>query len=124
MKFKYEQEFLKNANQIFKLKGKFGVINYKNIIVIPFKYQLIENIYDSNEFIVKKNNKYGVVNSENKIIENIDYDQFNILKESILFTKTNKRIKNITEYRTNNYRALLTDTKCLRNTTSYTNFYL
>ncbi|UOP42256.1 hypothetical protein MUG73_10065, partial [Flavobacterium psychrophilum] len=63
------------------------------IIVIRCKYQLIENIYDSNEFIVKKNNKYGVVNSENKIIENIDYDQFNILKESILFTKTNKRIK-------------------------------
>ncbi|ELY1979473.1 WG repeat-containing protein [Flavobacterium psychrophilum] len=93
VKFKYEQEFLKNANQIFKLKGKFGVINYKNIIVIPCKYQLIENIHDSNEFIVKKNNKYGVVNSENKIIENIDYDQFNILKESILFTKTNKRIK-------------------------------
>lgn len=93
IEFKDEQEFPKNANQIFKSKGKFGVINTKNIIVVPCEYELIENIYDSNEFIVKKNNKYGVVNSENKVVEKIEYDEFNILKESVLLKKKNKSVE-------------------------------
>jgi hypothetical protein len=50
VKFKDEQEFPKNANQIFKSKGKFGVINYENKIVIPCEYESIENIYLSKEF--------------------------------------------------------------------------
>ncbi len=93
VKFKDEQEFPKNANQIFKSKGKFGVINYENNIIIPCEYELIENIYLSKEFIVKKNNKFGIVNSENKIVVDIGYDEFKKLKESILFTKENKKIK-------------------------------
>lgn len=93
VKFKDEQEFPKNANQIFKSKGKFGVINYENNIIIPCEYELIENIYLSKEFIVKKNNKFGIVNSENEIVVDIRYDEFKKLKESILFTKENKKIK-------------------------------
>lgn len=92
VKFKDEQEFTKNANQIFKLRGKFGVINYENKIIIPCEYELIENIYLSKQFIAKKNNKFGIINSENKIIVEIEYDEFKKLKESILFTKK-KQIK-------------------------------
>jgi hypothetical protein len=55
-------------------------------MVIPCIYESIENIYDTNEFIVKENNKYGVVNSENKLVENIEYDDFKIIKY-ILFSK-------------------------------------
>lgn len=93
VKFKDELEFAKNANQIFKSKGKFGVINYKNNVIIPCEYELIENIYLSKEFIVKKNNKFGIVNSENKVIVEIEYDGFKKLKEVILFTKDKKIIK-------------------------------
>lgn len=93
VKFKDEQEFLKNANQIFKSKGKFGIINYENKIVIPCEYELIENIYLSKEFIVKKNNKYGIVNSDNKIVLEIEYDGFKKLHETILFTKEKQKIK-------------------------------
>ncbi|MCY1518318.1 KWG Leptospira [compost metagenome] len=93
VKFKDEQEFPKNGNQIFKSKGKFGVINNKNNMIIPDEYELIENIYLSKQFIVKKNNKFGIVNSENKIIVEIEYDDFKKLKESVLFTKDKQTIK-------------------------------
>lgn len=93
VKFKDEQEFPKNANQIFKTKEKFGVINYENKIVITCEYESIENIYLSKEFIVKKNNRYGIVNSENQVVVDIEYEQFKKLKESILFSKDKKTIK-------------------------------
>jgi hypothetical protein len=35
-------------------KWKIYVINYKSLMVIPCIYESIENIYDTNEFIVKK----------------------------------------------------------------------
>jgi hypothetical protein len=54
-------------------------------MVIPCIYESIENIYDTNEFIVKENNKYGVVNSENKLVENIEYDDFKIIRIYIIF---------------------------------------
>lgn len=93
VKLKDEQEFPKNANQIFKSKGKFGVLNYENNIIIPCEYELIENIYLSKEFIVKKNNKYGIVNSENKIVVEIEYDEFESMKEVIQLSKNNTKIK-------------------------------
>lgn len=93
IQFKDEPEFSRNANQIFKSKGKFGVINYENNIIIPCEYELIENIYLSKEFIVKKDNKFGIVNSENKVIVEIEYDEFKKLKEVILFTKEKQTIK-------------------------------
>jgi hypothetical protein len=97
VKFKDELEFSKNANQIFKSKGKFGVINNENHIIIPCEYELIENIYLSKEFIVKKNNKFGIVNSENKVIVEIEYDEFKKLKELILFTKEKQTLKKFHE---------------------------
>jgi hypothetical protein len=69
------------------------VINNENNIIIPCEYELIENIYLSKQFIVKKNNKFGIVNSENKIIVEIEYDDFKKFKERILFTKNKQTIK-------------------------------
>lgn len=93
VEFKDEREFPNNANQIFRSKGKFGVLNYANDIIIPCEYDLIENIYLSKEFIVKKNNKFGIVNSENQIVVEIEYDGFKKLKEVIQFTKEKQAIK-------------------------------
>ncbi|OYQ38441.1 WG repeat-containing protein [Flavobacterium aurantiibacter] len=79
--------FVTNANQIFSANGKFGIVNYQNKIVVPCEYDFIENIYLSNEFIVKKGKKFGIVNSENKVLLEIEYDAFVIKKEVIEFRK-------------------------------------
>ncbi|WP_322548970.1 WG repeat-containing protein [Flavobacterium psychraquaticum] len=93
IKYKDVQELSISENQIFKSEEKFGVINSSNKIVIPNEYEFIENIYLSKQFVVKKNNKFGIVNSENKTIVEIEYDDYKKLKEVILFTKDNKKIK-------------------------------
>lgn len=82
-----------HPNQICKVQDKFGVLNHNGIIIIPFEYQKIENIYHSNQFIVMKNNKYGIVNSENEIMLDAEYDDFKKQKEQILFTKNNRTVK-------------------------------
>jgi hypothetical protein len=98
VKFKNDKEF-QSANQIVKTNGKFMLSIIKAwwlfLIWINRKHLWHKWIYR------KKNNKYGVVNSENKLVENIEYDDFKIIKEYILFSK-NKNIKNITEYLINN----------------------
>ncbi|WP_395061324.1 WG repeat-containing protein [Flavobacterium sp.] len=87
------QEYPKSSNQIIKHQGKFGVINYKNKIIIPCEYEIIENIYLSDAFIVFKNHKYGIVNTDNRIIIELEYDKFEIIKEVIEFSKNNTIIK-------------------------------
>jgi hypothetical protein len=68
-------------------KWKICVINYKSLMVIPCIYESIENIYDTKWIYRKENNKYGVVNSENKLVENIEYDDFKIIKNIYYFQK-------------------------------------
>lgn len=99
MKYLNIQDYSKSTNQIIKYQGKFGVINYKNKIIIPCEYKIIENINLSDEFIVFKNNKYGIVNTENKIILEIEYDEFKSLHEVIQFSKNNNTIKKYHEIR-------------------------
>lgn len=93
VEFVEEPPYSRSEDQLFKFQGKYGVVNYENKIVIPAVYDLIENIYVSKEFIVKKNNKYGVVNSENQIVVKIEYDDFWKSKETILFTRDRKKVK-------------------------------
>ncbi len=90
-KFKDQKDYSYNENQIFKLNGKYGVVNYKNNIVIPAEFDQLENIQYTKEFIVKKNNKYGIINDENRIVESIEYDQFQVLHETVLLAKQNQK---------------------------------
>jgi hypothetical protein len=79
-------------NQIFMLKSKFGVINNKRHIVIPCKYDFIENINLTKQFLVRKNNKFGIVDSENRIIVDIEYDEFKKVKSIIHFLDKNQKV--------------------------------
>lgn len=94
--------FTKSNFQIFKNKGKFGVISNKNEIVIACEYDAIENIYSTSEFIVKKNKKFGIINSKNQITLDIKYDSFQFAKEYIKFEIKNQQAKKY--YAVNNSR--------------------
>ncbi len=90
---RYDGDYYGYGYQIFASGGKYGLINYKNSISIPADYDFMENIYYSNEFIVKKNNKFGVINTDNKMVVEIEWDKYKWLHESILFTKENPTIQ-------------------------------
>ncbi|MBK8565736.1 MAG: WG repeat-containing protein [Saprospiraceae bacterium] len=65
--------FGKNKLAWVEKNGKFGYINYKDEIVIPFIYE------DAAHFSfglagVKKNGKWGVINSKGGIIAPFEYD--------------------------------------------------
>jgi hypothetical protein len=61
-----------------KIKGKYGYINVRNEILIPFEYEdadrfrSLENISFA---IVKKNGKYGVIDINNKVLIDFVYDE-------------------------------------------------
>jgi hypothetical protein len=69
-----------------RMGNKFGLINNRNAIVIPFVYDTINisknNSYNSGrampQFIVKKGKKYGVVNLQHKVI--IPFEYSNLVK--------------------------------------------
>lgn len=93
VEFSHDGDEHEYGYQAFKSNGKYGVMDYKNNISIPAEYDFIENIYYSNEFIVKKNNKFGVINTDNKMVVEIEWDKYKWLHESILFTKENPTIQ-------------------------------
>lgn len=69
---------------------KYGVINYKGEIVIPFEYDYLEPIYASNKFIAKKNNKYGLISSKKEIIKELKFDRAQLVKEAVFFYQKGK----------------------------------
>lgn len=48
--------------------NKYGAVNGVGDIVIPFEYDSLEPIYDSKDFIAKKDGKYGIV-TENNVVK-------------------------------------------------------
>jgi len=69
---------------------KYGVINYKGEIIIPFEYDYLEPIYASNKFIAKKNNKYGLISSKKEIIKELKFDRAQLVKEAVFFYQKGK----------------------------------
>jgi WG containing repeat len=53
--------------------GKYGFINKKNEIVIPFQYDGADNFYDSIA-IIKQVDKYGAIDRTGKIVIPVEYD--------------------------------------------------
>lgn len=69
---------------------KYGVVNYKGEVVIPFEYDYLEPIYASNKFIAKKNNKYGLISSKKEIIKELKFDRAQLVKEAVFFYQKGK----------------------------------
>ncbi|WP_165571329.1 WG repeat-containing protein [Flavobacterium reichenbachii] len=77
--------------QIFKNLNEFGVVSNENKIVIPCGFSSIKQIYSTGEFIVQKNKKYGILNAENKLLLEMKYDTFQIIKEVVKFGIKNQK---------------------------------
>ena len=67
-KYMVAGKFINNL-AIVKLDDKFGVINSKDIVVIPFEYDFIE-INDKGLFKVKKDNQEFYLNKKGKKVKN------------------------------------------------------
>ena len=63
------------SNPLFSAKKEslWGVINKSNEIIIPFRYDFVEEI-GQDIFLVKTNGKSGVINSENEVVVPITCD--------------------------------------------------
>ncbi|MCH3883413.1 WG repeat-containing protein [Tenacibaculum aquimarinum] len=80
-----------NLFQIIKKKGKYGVINSKNIIVIPIEYDEIRSSENWKYFIIKQRNKVGLININGTIIKKPIYDSIQLRKEYIVLGRKNKK---------------------------------
>jgi len=76
--------------RIKNFKNKFGVIDSKGNLLIPFIYDDIRSFYKKKYSIAKINNKYGVIDYHNKLLLPFKYNKlsFNNKKE-ILIAKNN-----------------------------------
>ena len=76
---------------IVKRNNKYGIINKKSKIIVPFEYDEISNRnrYGENQHLVLKNGKKGIINSEGKIIIPIIYDNIYIDNERLIKVKKN-----------------------------------
>jgi len=86
-KFRNKNHFRIIKRNYFVLQegNKYGVVNYKGEIIIPFEYDYLEAIYASNKFIAKKNSKYGFISSKNEIIKELRFDHAQLVKEAVFF---------------------------------------
>ena len=70
-----EHAYDKNFSGLYIVRSgdKWGVLNYKNEVIIPTIFDEIELFY-SRYFRVRKDNKYGVLHYDGKVIEATKYD--------------------------------------------------
>lgn len=73
--------------QIFSLKGKIGLIDSDNNIMISPVYDEIMSSNRWDYFIVKLNDKYGIVDYQNNFIKKIKYDEIVVGKEKFILKK-------------------------------------
>lgn len=91
-KFSEENHYWITKRNYFVLQEghKYGVVNYKGEIVVPFEYDYLEPIYASNKLIAKKNNKYGFISSKNEIVKEFKFDRTQLVKEAVFFYQKGK----------------------------------
>ncbi len=75
--------------QIVKSDNKFGVINVKNEIIIPFNYDEIKSSQNWRYFLIKQNNKWGLIHFNGTIVKNPIYDKIELRKEYIVLKRKN-----------------------------------
>lgn len=93
------EKFDKKSNDLnikIKRKGKWGVINLQNEIIIPCEYDEIYtdnfDIYPKDDvlkFKVKNNGKYGIINIKGEIIVPVEYDEIGSVATKNLSVKKN-----------------------------------
>ncbi len=93
-KFRYKNQYWISKRNYFVLQegNKYGVINYKGEIIIPFEYDYLEPIYASNKFITKKNSKYGLISNKNEIVKELKFDHAKLVKEAVFFYQKGKLV--------------------------------
>lgn len=73
--------------------NKFGVIDLKNQVVIPFEYRMIENFSDILDIAAAQkveNGKYGFIDRAGKLVIPFEYDNAWISNKYIIAKKNNK----------------------------------
>lgn len=81
LKYQFAQLFSDGLASVSIDGNKFGAINMKNEIVIPFVYDSI-SYADFGVMAVEKNGKYGVINNKNEIVIPIIYDELESVNEN------------------------------------------
>ncbi len=86
-KFSNKNHFgvIKRNYFVLQESDKYGAVDYKGEVIIPFEYDYLEPIYASNKFIAKKNNKYGMISSKNETIKELKFDRAQLVKEAVFF---------------------------------------
>jgi len=76
--------------QIIKKNNKYGIINFKNEIVIPLLYEEIKSTNRWDYFFIKKNDKYGIIKIDGEIVVEPIYDKINLHKNYVSLLQADK----------------------------------
>jgi len=72
--------FQNGTSVVLNANEKFGVIDTKGTLIIPFQYDYIMNGYTADQFMVGNDEKYGLLDQQGKIIIPIEYDYISFLQ--------------------------------------------
>lgn len=91
--FKHPEHLLyeKWDKQVFVKNGKYGVLSIENKVLIPSKYDSLQPIYVSGEFMAKQNEKYGIIDSKGNIKQPFVFDKIFLRKEVAELSAKNKK---------------------------------
>lgn len=76
--------------QIISKNDKYGIVNFKNAIVISLEYEEIKSTNRWNYFFIKKNNKYGMIKIDGEIVVEPIYDKINLHKNYVSLLQADK----------------------------------
>ena len=86
---KYQNIFINSGGFIeVKKMDLFGMVDFKNKILIPTIYESM--LFQNDSVIVKSNNLFGIVNNNNKTLVPIEYESI-VITEYCIIAEKNKR---------------------------------
>lgn len=85
-----DAESVKEGTMAVKKQGKWGIINLKNEILIPFEYDDILG-YNEGIALVCKNKLWGAINKNGKMVIPIQYEQIKPCSEGKIAIRENKK---------------------------------
>ena len=74
-----EAEYFRGGYAIVKKDGLYGAVGKDLQLSIPIKYDKIEYIPTTGDFLVQSNKKYGIVSSEGSTKVSISYDSIELM---------------------------------------------
>lgn len=66
--------------------GKYGIVNAKDSVIVPFEYSFITDHWKGNLLGVQKSNKYGLIDLTNKVLLPFEYQYIGYDEQSKLIT--------------------------------------